>query len=79
MEQVATAVNEVTYAVQEVAKNAEHASTEVGSAENQAGQGQRNIETSLQQIDALSATIGQAVDVIQSLADETTKIGSVLG
>ena len=38
MEQVATAVNEVTYAVQEVAKNAEHASTEVGSAENQAGQ-----------------------------------------
>ncbi len=78
MEQVATAVNEVTYAVQEVAKNAEHASTEVGSAENQAGQGQRNIETSLQQIDALSATIGQAVDVIQSLADETTKIGSVL-
>jgi len=78
MEQVATAVNEVTYAVQEVAKNAEHASSEVGNAENQAGQGQRNIETSLQQIDELSATIGQAVDVIQSLADETTKIGSVL-
>ncbi|MBE7374733.1 methyl-accepting chemotaxis protein [Pseudomonas lopnurensis] len=78
MEQVATAVNEVTYAVQEVAKNAEHASTEVGTAEGQAGQGQRNIETSLQQIDQLSATIGQAVEVIQSLADETTKIGSVL-
>ncbi|MBK3867269.1 HAMP domain-containing protein [Pseudomonas stutzeri] len=78
MEQVATAVNEVTYAVQEVAKNAEHASTEVGTAENQASLGQRNIETSLQQIDALSATISQAVDVIQSLADETTKIGSVL-
>ena len=38
MEQVATAVNEVTYAVQEVAKNAEHASSEVGSAENQAAE-----------------------------------------
>ncbi|MBV2205854.1 MAG: methyl-accepting chemotaxis protein [Pseudomonas sp.] len=78
MELVATAINEVTYAVQEVAKNAEHAASEVGDAENQAGQGQLNIEASLQQIDQLSATISQAVGVIQSLADETTKIGSVL-
>ncbi|MCF6754169.1 MULTISPECIES: methyl-accepting chemotaxis protein [Stutzerimonas stutzeri group] len=78
MELVATAINEVTYAVQEVAKNAEHAASEVGDAENQAGQGQQNIEASLQQIDQLSATISQAVGVIQSLADETTKIGSVL-
>lgn len=78
MELVATAINEVTYAVQDVAKNAEYASSEVGEAEKQAGQGQRNIETTLQQIDQLSTTIGQAVGVIQSLADETTKIGSVL-
>ncbi|NKQ10523.1 methyl-accepting chemotaxis protein [Pseudomonas sp. SST3] len=78
MELVATAVNEVTYAVQEVAKNAEHASNEVGDAEKQASQGQRNIEASLQQIDQLSTTINEAVGVIQSLADETTKIGSVL-
>tara|TARA_R110002095_G_scaffold198446_1_gene177894 strand:- start:14308 stop:16059 length:1752 start_codon:yes stop_codon:yes gene_type:complete len=78
MELVATAVNEVTYAVQEVAKNAEQASNEVGDAEKQAGLGQRNIEASLQQIDQLSTTINEAVGVIQSLADETTKIGSVL-
>ncbi|WP_431978023.1 methyl-accepting chemotaxis protein [Pseudomonas oligotrophica] len=78
MELVATAINEVTYAVQEVAKNAEHASNEVGDAESQAGHGQQNIETSLQQIDQLSTTISQAVSVIQSLADETSKIGSVL-
>ena len=78
MELVATAVNEVTYAVQEVAKNAENASNEVGEADRQAGQGQQNIEASLQQIDQLSSTISQAVNVIQSLADETTKIGSVL-
>ncbi|MBA1263341.1 methyl-accepting chemotaxis protein [Stutzerimonas sp. NM35] len=78
MELVATAVNEVTYAVQEVAKNAEHASNEVGEADKQAGLGQQNIEASLQQIDQLSSTISQAVNVIQSLADETTKIGSVL-
>jgi len=78
MELVATAVNEVTYAVQEVAKNAEHASNEVGDAEKQAGLGQHNIEASLQQIDQLSTTINEAVGVIQSLAEETTKIGSVL-
>jgi len=78
MEQVATAVNEVTYAVQEVAKSAENAANEVTAAEGEAGQGQRSIEASLQQIDELSSTIGKAVNVIQSLAEETTKIGSVL-
>ncbi|TBU96008.1 methyl-accepting chemotaxis protein [Stutzerimonas kirkiae] len=78
MELVATAVNEVTYAVQEVAKNAEQAATEVDIADKQARQGQLNIETTLQQIDQLSGTITQAVDVIQSLAQETSKIGSVL-
>lgn len=78
MELVATAVNEVTYAVQEVAKNAEHASNEVNDAEKQADLGQRNIEASLQQIDQLSTTINGAVVVIRSLAEETTQIGSVL-
>lgn len=78
MELVATAINEVTYAVQEVAKNAESAANEVSEADKQASQGQLNIEASLQQIDQLSSTISQAVNVIQSLADETTQIGSVL-
>lgn len=78
MELVATAINEVTYAVQDVAKNAEHASTEVHAAEEQAMQGQQNIEASLRQINALSGTIDQAVAVIQALAQESTQIGSVL-
>ena len=78
MELVATAVNQVTYGVQDVAKNAEHASSEVHTAEEQAQQGQENIEASLQQIDQLSATIHDAVEVIQTLAQESTQIGSVL-
>jgi methyl-accepting chemotaxis protein len=78
MELVATAVNQVTYGVQDVAKNAEHASSEVHAAEEQATQGQQNIEASLRQIDQLSATIDKAVAVIQSLASESTQIGSVL-
>jgi methyl-accepting chemotaxis protein len=78
MELVATAINEVTYGVQDVAKNAEHASSEVHTAEAQASQGQQNIDASLRQIGQLSGTIDQAVDVIQKLALESTQIGSVL-
>jgi methyl-accepting chemotaxis protein len=78
MELVATAVNQVSYAVQDVAKNAEHAAGEVRQAEQQALQGQQNIEGSLRQIDQLSETIARAVQVIQDLAQESTQIGSVL-
>ncbi|MFP5339024.1 MAG: methyl-accepting chemotaxis protein [Gammaproteobacteria bacterium] len=78
MELVATAINEVSYAVQEVAKNAEHAADEVRRAEQQARQSQTSIDGSLQQIDRLSSTIEHAVGVIQSLASESTQIGSVL-
>ncbi|WP_081031632.1 methyl-accepting chemotaxis protein [Pseudomonas syringae group genomosp. 3] len=78
MDLVATAVNEVTYGVQDVAKNAEHAASEMRDAESQAQQGQVNIDNSLRQIEHLSGTIGQAVDVMKSLASESTQIGSVL-
>ncbi|MFK0088095.1 methyl-accepting chemotaxis protein [Pseudomonas sp. NPDC090755] len=78
MEQVATAINEVTYAVQDVARNAEQASSEMRDAQHRAQQGQSSIHGSLQQIDQLSGTIDEAVQVIQALANQSTKIGSVL-
>ncbi|MCD5992665.1 methyl-accepting chemotaxis protein [Pseudomonas sp. CDFA 602] len=78
MDLVATAVNEVTYGVQDVAKNAEHAASEMRDAESQAQQGQVNIDNSLRQIEHLSGTIGQAVDVMHSLSSESTQIGGVL-
>lgn len=78
MELVATAINEVTYGVQDVARNAEHAASEMRDAQAQAQQGQVNIDGSLQQIDQLSSTIDQAVEVIRTLATESTQIGSVL-
>ncbi|MDH4560563.1 methyl-accepting chemotaxis protein [Pseudomonas sp. BN411] len=78
MELVATAVQELSYAVQEVARNAEHAANEVRDAEEQALRGQDNIDSSLTRIDQLSGTIGKAVDVIQSLAHESAQIGTVL-
>ncbi|EIK95742.1 chemotaxis sensory transducer [Pseudomonas sp. M47T1] len=78
MELVATAVNQVTYGVQDVAKNAEHAASEMRDAESEAQRGQANIDGSLRQIDQLSGTIDQAVEVIRTLASESTQIGSVL-
>ena len=78
MEQVATAINELTYAVQEVAKNAEHAASEMSGARGQAQLGQQNIDSSLQQIGQLSDTINEAVEVIRTLATQSDEIGSVL-
>ena len=78
MELVATAVNQVTYGVQDVARNAEHAASEMRDAESEAQRGQANIDSSLRQIDQLSGTIDQAVEVIRTLATESTQIGSVL-
>jgi len=78
MEQVATAINEVSYAVHDVAKNAEHASSEMSQAQDRALQGQQSIHGSLRKIDELSSTIDEAVGVIQALASQSTRIGSVL-
>ena len=78
MDLVATAINQVTCAVQDVARNAEQASTEVRNAEQQAQTGNSCILSSMSQIEQLSATIDNAVNVIRSLASESTQIGSVL-
>ena len=77
-EVIATSMNEVTYSVQEVAKNAEQAASEVSSANQQAEAGQQSIHNSLQQTDQLSATISEAVAVMEALAAESTQIGTVL-
>ncbi|WP_421957965.1 methyl-accepting chemotaxis protein [Pseudomonas ovata] len=78
MELVATAVNQVTYGVQDVARNAEHAASEMRNAESEAQQGLVNIDGSLRQIQLLSTTIDQAVEVMRTLSDESNQIGGVL-
>jgi methyl-accepting chemotaxis protein len=78
MDQVATAINEVSYAVHDVAKHAEQAATEMRNAQQQVDHGQQAIHGSLQQIDRLSMTIEQAVQVIRELASHSTRIGGVL-
>ncbi|WP_072339226.1 MULTISPECIES: methyl-accepting chemotaxis protein [unclassified Pseudomonas] len=78
MDLVATAINEVTYGVQDVAKNAEQAASEVRDADERARQGHSNIGNCSRQVEQLSGTIQQAVKVIEALAQESTQIGSVI-
>lgn len=78
MELVATAVQQLSYAVQEVAKNAEHAADEVREAAEQARRSQDNIDNSVRQVSQLSGTIDVAVGAIQSLAHESVQISTVL-
>jgi methyl-accepting chemotaxis protein len=78
MDLVATAINEVTYGVQDVAKNAEQAASEVRNADERAQQGQNSINSCSRQVEQLSGTIQQAVKVIQNLAQESTQIGRVI-
>jgi len=78
MEKMTVSIGEVTHGVQDVARTAEHAASEMRKAQTQALEGKASISGSVQQIDQLSATIGQAVDVIRTLAAESTEIGGVL-
>ncbi len=78
MDQVATAVHQVSHAIGDVAQNAENAAVEVRNAEQQAKEGSRDIQLNLEQVEALSRTIGKAVEVIQTLARESEQIGGVL-
>lgn len=75
---VATALNEVTYSIQDVAQNAERSAREVSGAEAQALDGLNNVELTLSEIDALSGLINRGVDTIHSLAEQNEKISSVL-
>ncbi len=75
---IATALNEVTYSIQDVAQNAEQSAQEVSSAEAQALDGLTNVELTLSEIAALSAVINTGVTTINSLAEQNEKISSVL-
>jgi methyl-accepting chemotaxis protein len=78
MNLVATAVTDVTHGVADVARTAEQAASEMRNAESQAREGQASLVNSVHQMDQLSKTIAQAVDVIRTLATESTEIGGVL-
>ncbi|WP_428633719.1 methyl-accepting chemotaxis protein [Sedimenticola sp.] len=76
--QVATAVNEMAATVREIAQNAGHTAESTQHAAREVGVGKQVIADSVQSTNNLAAEIGRAAEVIRHLADEGTRIGTVL-
>jgi len=77
-EQVATAMNEMSATVQEVARNAADAASAASTAHNDAIEGQQVVETAISSIHTLDSGIQSSADAIRKLQDETSEIGGVL-
>lgn len=76
--QVATAMNEMTATVQEVANHAALAASSAQSAEQQTQDGRKVMQHTLHTIQALAHETENGAQVISRLSEESTKIGSVL-
>ncbi|MDP9511868.1 methyl-accepting chemotaxis protein [Pseudomonas protegens] len=78
IEQAATAVNEMTVAVEEVARNAVSTSDTTRQSTTQATQGQARVIQTLDSIQAMSSDVGTALQQVQTLAEQSREIGKVL-
>ena len=77
-EQVATAMNEMTSTVQEVARNASEAAASAHNADDETRNGHEVVQATVNAINALAVEINQASDVIQRLEEDSQSIGTVL-
>jgi len=77
-DQVATAINEMSATVQEVAQNTSAAETAASQAQAESNNGQQIVEESMSVIEELSREVEQAAQVIQALADDSQSVGAVL-
>lgn len=75
---VATAINEMQSAIEEVAGNASRAAELTRNAETKGNNGARIIQGSSEQVRQLATRIGEAVDVIRKLSTDSDNITSVL-
>ncbi|OBT11734.1 chemotaxis protein [Shewanella sp. UCD-FRSSP16_17] len=78
LDSLATAMEEMTAAVKEVARNAEQSSSETQEANNQVTAGSEDIATTVQAIDLLSTEIADASDAVNVLNDNASKIDAVV-
>ncbi|SDU87128.1 methyl-accepting chemotaxis protein [Pseudomonas mucidolens] len=77
-EQVATAMNQMTATVHDVARNAEEAAQAAQTADAKVDGGQRVVRQSLQRIELLASSAMSASTSIERLSAEIQNIGSVL-
>jgi len=76
--QVATAMNEMSATVQEVASNASHAAQAAQDASEQAGEGLKVVDHTISSINNLANAVEEASGVINQLESDTDNIGVVL-
>ncbi|MCG5500253.1 methyl-accepting chemotaxis protein [Ectothiorhodospira lacustris] len=77
-ELVATAMNEMTATVLEVARSASEASSAAGRANDESRESQATSAQAIKAIQELAGEISRAADVIQKLEADSEKIGAVL-
>lgn len=77
-QQVATAMNEMSATVQEVAKNAASAATAAAEADEQAKNGHGVVNDTVSTINALASEVSMTADVIERLKGDSLSIGAVL-
>jgi len=78
-EQVATAMNQMTATVHDVARNAEQAALAAQTADAKVGSGQSIVRQSMERIEQLASSSASASQSIESLSAEIQNIGQVLG
>ncbi|MDD9728304.1 methyl-accepting chemotaxis protein, partial [Mameliella sp. AT18] len=77
-DQVATAMNQMSATVQEVAQNAEQASLAASNADQQAQLGDRVVAEAIGRIEQLAGQMDHCLAAMQHLAGESQRIGSIL-
>ncbi|SDA97572.1 methyl-accepting chemotaxis protein [Pseudomonas sp. NFACC15-1] len=78
IDQVATAVQEMTATAQDVARNATQAAQAASHADQAASQGMQIVRDTSTSIGALAVEIGKAVGVVQTLAKDSENINAIL-
>ncbi|MCU7852918.1 MAG: CZB domain-containing protein [Candidatus Thiodiazotropha sp. (ex Monitilora ramsayi)] len=79
IDQVATAMNEMSATVQEVAENANHVAKAAQQANDETQNGGQVMDNTISTMEKLRSRIESTAQVIEKLDDESTEISKVLG
>lgn len=78
IEQVATAMNEMSATVSEVSRNAANAASAAQEADNSAKEGWQVVNTTVETINNLASEVERTSEVIENLKGDSISIGTVL-
>lgn len=78
MEEVATAMTEMTASIQEVARNANHAADEANETNTLSQNGTASASEAVTALNQLNSSIGEISSVVNQLATDTSNIGEII-